>query len=72
MYPPPLFLASTSPRRRELLQQLGLEFSVLGVDVDESQRPGERPADYVLRLARDKAQAGLTRIAEGVVISVVD
>lgn len=69
MYPPPLFLASTSPRRRELLQQVGLEFSVLEVDVDESVAAGERPADYVLRLARAKARAGLAQIAEGVVIA---
>lgn len=69
MYPPPLFLASTSPRRRELLQQLDLVFSVLGVEVDESVVAGERPADYVLRLARTKAQAGLAQIAEGVVIA---
>lgn len=69
MYPPPLFLASTSPRRRELLQQVGLEFSVLMVDVDESVREGERPADYVLRLAREKALAGLAQAAEGVVIA---
>lgn len=69
MYPPPLFLASTSPRRRELLQQVGLEFSVLKVDVDESVREGERPADYVLRLAREKALAGLAQAAEGVVIA---
>ena len=38
---PPLFLASTSPRRRELLEQLGLDFSVVRVDVDESRRPQE-------------------------------
>lgn len=69
MYPPPLFLASTSPRRRELLQQVGLEFSVLKVDVDESVQGGERPADYVLRLAREKALAGLAQAAEGVVIA---
>lgn len=66
---PPLFLASTSPRRRELLAQLGLDFHVLRVDVDESTRAGETPADYVLRLAREKAAAGLAQAGEGVVIA---
>ncbi|MFP5430263.1 MAG: Maf family protein [Gammaproteobacteria bacterium] len=69
MYPPPLFLASTSPRRRELLQQLGLAFSVLNVAVDESVREGERPGDYVVRLAREKAAAGLAALNEGVVVA---
>lgn len=69
MYPPPLFLASTSPRRRELLQQIGLAFSVLNVDVDESVREGERPVDYVVRLAREKAAAGLAGLNEGVVVA---
>lgn len=66
---PSLFLASTSPRRRELLAQLGLDFHVLRVDVDESTRAGEAPTDYVLRLAREKAAAGLAQAGEGVVIA---
>lgn len=69
MYPSSLFLASTSPRRRELLEQVGLQFSVLQVDVDESVREGERPADYVLRLAHEKALAGLAQMTAGVVIA---
>jgi septum formation protein len=67
--PDRLFLASTSPRRRELLAQLGLEFSVLRVDIDESRRDGEAPADYVVRLAREKAVAGLAAAGEGVVVA---
>jgi len=59
MNAPQLYLASGSPRRRELLQQLGLSFQVLPVDVDERPRAGEDPAAYVLRVARDKAEAGL-------------
>lgn len=66
---PPLYLASTSPRRRELLAQLGLAFTVLEVAVDESTRPGEAPADYVRRLAREKAVAGLAQAGAGVVIA---
>ncbi|HZH02392.1 MAG TPA: nucleoside triphosphate pyrophosphatase [Myxococcaceae bacterium] len=52
---PQLVLASGSPRRRELLGQLGLKFEVHPADIDESVRPGERPEDYVLRVAEEKA-----------------
>jgi len=55
--PPTLHLASTSPRRREILAGLGLDFDVVPVDVDESLRDGESPAEMVLRLAAAKAQA---------------
>jgi len=54
-----LHLASQSPRRRELLARLGLEFGVLDVDVPERREPGEPPEDYVRRVAREKAGAGL-------------
>ncbi len=54
---PRLVLASQSPRRRELLAGLGLALDVRPAHADESQRPGEAPADYVLRVARDKARA---------------
>ena len=50
-------LASASPRRRELLQQIGLRCRVLPVAIDEAQLAGEAPADYVTRLAREKALA---------------
>jgi septum formation protein len=53
----PLILASRSPRRAELLRQIGLDFVVSVPDVDESRFPGEPPADYVVRLAREKAAA---------------
>ena len=54
-----LFLASQSPRRRELLRQIGREFDVLDVDVPERREPNETPEDYVSRVAREKAGAGL-------------
>lgn len=54
-----LHLASQSPRRRELLARLGLEFGLLDVDVPEQREPGEPPEDYVRRVAREKAGAGL-------------
>lgn len=52
-----LILASSSPRRRELLKALGVTFDVRAVDVDERQHAGESAADMVLRLARAKAEA---------------
>ncbi len=52
-----LVLASGSPRRAALLDQLGLEFETAAPDVDEGRRPDERAGDYVERLARDKASA---------------
>jgi septum formation protein len=52
-------LGSSSPRRRELLRQVGARFRVVVAEVDESVRDGEAPADYVLRVARDKVQAVL-------------
>ncbi len=58
-----LYLASKSPRRRQLLQQLGVDFSVIEVDVVERREPGESPLDYVSRVARDKARAGLASLA---------
>ena len=57
-----LHLASKSPRRRELLARLGLDFGVLDVDVPEQRAPGESPEDYVARVAREKAGAGLLRV----------
>ncbi len=57
-----LFLASTSPRRRELLAQAGIEFSVLDVAIDESQRPNELPTAYVESLAKEKAEAGFVTV----------
>ncbi len=55
---PDLYLASRSPRRRELLQQMGLRFTALEVEVDEVAKPGEEPAAFVQRLALEKARAG--------------
>ena len=52
----PFYLASGSPRRRELLASLGLEFETLQVDLDESRQGAETPARMVTRLAREKAR----------------
>lgn len=54
----PIVLASQSPRRADLLRQMGLDFTVVVTDVDESHLPGESPETYTQRLACAKAQAG--------------
>jgi septum formation protein len=57
-----LHLASRSPRRSELLARLGLDFGVLALDVPELRAPGEPAEDYVRRVAREKAGAGLLQV----------
>lgn len=60
-----LYLASASPRRRELLHQIGLAHQVIPQQVDESLLPGESPEDYVRRLAVAKAEAGFESLGVG-------
>ena len=57
-----LVLASASPRRRKLLGEAGITFSVVPADIDESARPGESPRELVVRLAGEKAQAVAARL----------
>ncbi|WP_313430143.1 Maf family protein [Pseudomonas sp.] len=65
----PLYLASGSPRRRELLGQIGVPFTVVSAPIDETPLPGEGIPDYALRLARAKAAAGFARLdGPGVVL----
>lgn len=54
---PTFILASSSPRRRELLASLNIPFTIIKPDIDETQHPGEPPLDYVRRLSREKAGA---------------
>jgi len=54
---PQVVLASASPRRRELLRLVGIEHTVIPADIDEDYPPGEAPAVYAERLAREKAGA---------------
>jgi septum formation protein len=56
-----IYLASGSPRRRELLQQIGVSFRVIDADLDETALPGESPLAYVSRLAQGKATVGWER-----------
>ena len=57
-----LHLASRSPRRAELLARLGLDFGVIDLDIPECQGADEAAADYVRRVAREKAGAGLLQV----------
>ncbi len=66
-----IYLASRSPRRRELLKQIGIDFEMLllrsdprrGADVDESPLANEPPNDYAVRIARMKAEVGMRAVA---------
>lgn len=60
---PDLYLASRSPRRLELLAQLGLRPQVIAADIDETPAAGETPAAYVARMAEAKAQAGWANLS---------
>lgn len=70
--PPTLILASSSPRRRELLSALGLAFTVVKPDIDETQRPGESPLDYVRRLSREKAARVAAQISQPAAVLAAD
>lgn len=59
-----IYLASQSPRRRELLQQIGIKFRVLVPNVNEVALPRESPTEYVERIARIKAEAARARVVE--------
>ena len=63
-----IILASASPRRRELLTQIGIAFEVAVADIDETPAPDEDPIAYTLRLAKAKAEAVLPRYPDAIVI----
>lgn len=63
---PLIYLASNSPRRRELLDQIGVRFKALSIDVDETPLVNESPEDYVQRLSQEKAKAGIQQLESGV------
>ena len=61
-----IYLASASPRRRDLLEQIGIAFQIRPADLPEVPLPGERPLDFARRMARDKATTvGQQLTAEG-------
>jgi septum formation protein len=59
-----LYLASRSPRRLELLKQIGVSVTLVDVEIDETRWTGESPETYVLRVALEKARAGCAAIRE--------
>jgi septum formation protein len=67
-----LYLASKSPRRRHLLGQLGIEFEVLDVSIDEIPGQDESPAGYVRRIAEEKAAAGRQFAPPGAAVLAAD
>lgn len=64
-----LILASTSPRRSELLKCAGVDFSTLSVDIDETWRVDELPKAYILRMVRAKAQQASSLVGSSVVLT---
>ena len=66
-----LVLASASPRRQDLLRGIGLDFTIVPADVDESLHPHEQPIEYVERVARDKAMAVVGKLGMGATGGVV-
>lgn len=67
-----LVLASGSPRRKELLESMGVKFSVHVTNTDESRRDSEAPEDFVTRLARDKARKAQADLTKDVAILAAD
>jgi septum formation protein len=65
----PIILASNSPRRRELLKQIGLTFTTDPADVDERALPGEGAEAYAVRVALDKARVAAGRAGNGIVLA---
>lgn len=63
-----LTLASGSPRRQEILTNLGLNFTVLPANIDESPQPAEEPQSYALRMAVQKAMAAANKVESGLII----
>ena len=58
-----IILASASPRRKELLAQIGVSFTCMSMDINEDVLPNEPPAEYVKRLAEQKALAAIDHCA---------
>lgn len=62
---PLIYLASQSPRRRELLSRIGVAHEIVAAVIDESPHPGESPEIYVIRMALAKARMGASRLMQG-------
>lgn len=69
---PLIYLASRSPRRRELLHQIGVPHEVVQADIDETPLPGEVPSEYVIRMALEKGRAGRKTAGAGLPLLAAD
>lgn len=69
---PRIILASASPRRRELLEQIKVRYSIYPVDIDETPLPGEAPLDYVQRMATEKSSACISRLGHDLPVLAAD
>lgn len=67
-----IILASASPRRRELLDQIKVRYDVYPVNIDETPRPGETPLDYVLRMAAEKSSVCIRRLGYSLPVLAAD
>lgn len=67
-----IILASGSPRRRRLLEQIGIAFEVIPAEIDESLRSGELPSDYTSRIAREKVEAVVLRHGKAQIVLGAD
>ena len=67
-----IVLASRSPRRRQLLDQIGVPYEVVDVEVPELREPGETPEDFVCRVAQDKVRAGVLLARDGLPVLAAD
>jgi len=67
-----IILASASPRRRELLEQIKVRYSVYPVDIDETPLPDETPLDYVLRMATEKSFVCIGRLGSELPVLAAD
>lgn len=65
----PIYLASSSPRRRKLLKQLGFDFTTFSVDVEETLLNDETPQEAVQRLAEEKLNEAVKKVSDGIIIT---
>jgi len=64
-----LYLASASPRRKTLLEQLGLSFTVVPAGIEENVLPGEIPSAYISRMSREKIEKARQEIRDGIILA---
>ncbi len=69
MMKPALVLASESPRRKDLLELLGIPFSIVPAAIEEKPAPGEDPKQFAIRVAREKGMEVASRVSQSVVLS---